>query len=39
VKLSIENGVKVTLFAIVGTAIARVIAARLGISGLSELIG
>ena len=39
VKVSPENFVKVTLMAIVGIALGRLIAARFGIAGLTELIG
>jgi len=39
VKVSPENFVKVTVMAIVGIALVRIAAARLGISGLTELVG
>lgn len=38
-KVSIENFFKVGAMAILAIALARVVAARLGISGLEELVG
>ena len=38
-RITPETFVKVTIIAIVGTALARMIAARLGITGLSSLTG
>ncbi len=38
-KVSPENFVKVTLMAVVGLAVLRMAAARLGIAGLTELVG
>ena len=38
-KVSPENFVKVTLMAVVGIAVLRMAAARLGIAGLTELVG
>jgi hypothetical protein len=39
VKITPENFVKVTILAIIGTAVVRMAAGKLGISGLAGLVG
>lgn len=39
IKLSPENLIKVTLLAIVGIAVVRMVSQRFGIPGLTELVG